>query len=1073
MLPMIYAELCPRCSGDLSAKEIEKGVCFKTGKRIGETFLEGEAEKFSEFFEKCIGARPRELQMTWAKRILQGDSFAALAPTGIGKTSFGIVISLFLAQRGKRSYAIMPTTPLVKQFYERAIEYSSKLGLNLEIVAYHSDMRKEEKEGAKKKIESGEFSVLVTTSQFLAKNFSLLRGKRFDFVFVDDVDSVLKASRNIDKILMLLNFSPDEIKSGERKKKRYGILMVSTATGRKGERTRVLRKLLDFDVGSVRDVVRNVEDIYFGEKNLKNLVDILKKFGKGGIIYTRSVNEAKEIHKALVEEGFAAGIVISEKSKEDLDKFAEGKLDILVGVASPYGALVRGIDLPEVIRYVVFYGLPVFGFSVSRIGDLPEGFLNSLGRMLLGDKSRNLSKEEMAREIERALSKDGVYGDILVKEGTVYFPDIRTYIQGSGRTSRLYSGGITKGASLILDSEDVVECFRRRLRYFDFQIKDLNDVDIPSLIKEIDEDRRKIRMKYEAEEIYKPLLFVVESPNKAKQISSFFGKPNMRIIGKAIVYEVPIGKYVVTIAPTIGHMVDLVTQRGYHGVIRTKEYFIPVYSYIRRCEKCGYQFTEGEICPRCGSEEIYRADEQIKVLRKLAFECGRVLVGTDPDTEGEKIAWDVYSLLRGYAKEFARAEFHEVTPRAIIEAINNPREFSENLVKAQVVRRIEDRWIGFELSSIVQKIFKNRNLSAGRAQTPTLGWIIERYRESKVKVRIAEIPELDIRIDFGEVFNKIKVEVVEEGEGERNPPPPYTTDSMLRDANNILHFSATKTMKIAQDLFELGWITYHRTDSTRVSDRGLYVAKEYLRDRFVGRRYSSEGAHECIRPTRAITSEELRRYISEGVIQTDVSKEHFLLYDLIFRRFMASQSPPAKIKFQRLKIKVKDREFYEERIVSVEGGFHEIYPYFIKTKKRLKEGEYIVKPRFLTVSKVLPYTQAEVIGEMKSRGIGRPSTYATILEKLFIRKYIRENRGRIIPTALGMSVYRFLVKNYEKFVSEETTRELERVMDEIEVGKRDYQDVLNELFKEIVSIKRISEKYGKKKLKGTRRLGNT
>ena len=204
----------------------------------------------------------------------------------------------------------------------------------------------------------------------------------------------------------------------------------------------------------------------------------------------------------------------------------------------------------------------------------------------------------------------------------------------------------------------------------------------------------------------------------------------------------------------------------------------------------------------------------------MAFECGRVLVGTDPDTEGEKIAWDVYSLLRGYAKEFARAEFHEVTPRAIIEAINNPREFSENLVKAQVVRRVEDRWIGFELSSIVQKIFKNRNLSAGRAQTPTLGWIIERYRESKVKVRIAEIPELDIRIDFGEVFNKIKVEVVEEGEGERNPPPPYTTDSMLRDANNILHFSAMKTMKIAQDLYELGWITYHRTDSTRVSERG-------------------------------------------------------------------------------------------------------------------------------------------------------------------------------------------------------------------------------------------------------------
>lgn len=255
-------------------------------------------------------------------------------------------------------------------------------------------------------------------------------------------------------------------------------------------------------------------------------------------------------------------------------------------------------------------------------------------------------------------------------------------------------------------------------------------------------------------------------------------------------------------------------------------------------------------------------------------------------------------MLRPYVSNIVRIEFHEVTKKAIIDAITNPRAISLSMVGAQLVRRIEDRWIGFGLSQIVQGKFNRRTLSAGRVQTPVLGWIIERYDESRkdkiyavtmtlsngVKVRLSIPPDKEELIKALKAMHRnkstdveIKVKVTKAGEAEEelNPAPPYTTDALLRDSANILGLSVEQTMAIAQELFESGLITYHRTDSTRVSNVGIGIAKEYISDRFgsdyfVGRAWGGGkevGAHECIRPTRPIDSDDLRNLLNTGLLQ--------------------------------------------------------------------------------------------------------------------------------------------------------------------------------------------------------------
>ncbi|MFN3622378.1 MAG: DNA topoisomerase, partial [Nitrososphaerales archaeon] len=329
---------------------------------------------------------------------------------------------------------------------------------------------------------------------------------------------------------------------------------------------------------------------------------------------------------------------------------------------------------------------------------------------------------------------------------------------------------------------------------------------------------------------------------------------------------------------------------GLYGVLDVNGLYVPVYSTIKRCFKCGYTFvSSSSTCPVCGSGNIHDKTSVIDSLRNLAKEVDLVIVGTDADAEGEKIAWDLHTAIKPFTGEVKRAEFHEVTRRALRESFKNLRDINLSLVEAQITRRIEDRWIGFELSQKLWKTFGSRRLSAGRVQTPVLGWIISRIYESKRSVREffelklenglkIIIPEnrmyrKELRHYMEELKNaqaeitELKAEVVEV-----NPPPPFTTDSMLKDASTSMGLGATETMALAQDLFELGLITYHRTDSHRVSQVGIEIARDYITSKFgsafvTPRVWHAEGAHECIRPTRSLDATRIRELMTLGLMR--------------------------------------------------------------------------------------------------------------------------------------------------------------------------------------------------------------
>ncbi|NPA76887.1 MAG: reverse gyrase, partial [Candidatus Diapherotrites archaeon] len=563
------------------------------------------------------------------------------------------------------------------------------------------------------------------------------------------------------------------------------------------------------------------------------------------------------------------------------------------------------------------------------------------------------------------------------------------------------------------------------------------------------------------------------SPNKARTIANFFGKPSVYRIGSIQGYEVTTGKYILNIVATRGHMFDLVTDRGIHGVELENDRFIPVYTTIKLCRRCGVQTVEN-VCPVCGSSE-YLEDAQWRVnaLRVFALESDYAIIGTDPDREGEKIAWDTALAISPYVPTLVRAEFHEVTRSAILKALEETREIDEHLVEAQIVRRVEDRWIGFELSSKLQKAFGNKTLSAGRVQTPVLGWIIQRNEEHKKSVAVF----LSARHDGGEVVfetafrttkeaeeyakgKKLVVQIAKRWEEDVNPLPPFSTDAMLKEATTRMKLGAKDVMALAQDLFEAGLITYHRTDTTRVFPAGMAVAKEYISDKFgaeryKGRQWGDGGAHECIRPTKPLDTETLMRLLREGELNIQgLTKRHLHLYSIIFERFIASQMIPAHVEKAEVVYRLGELERKDDAIVNVlEPGWFLVRPARIA---EIKEGEYTVETaKAFKMAKIPLYSQADVIALMKEKGIGRPSTYATIIQKLIDRKYVMESKtkGKLYPTPLGIRVHTFLSENYGQFVSEERTRQLEETLDAIAEGKMDYQEALWKTYAEIRQIR--------------------
>ncbi len=1148
--------------------------------------IENKIDEIENLFYGATGSKLWSAQRTWLKRALKGKSFAIIAPTGMGKTVFGIILAIYFASIGKKSYILLPTSLLAHQVYLKINKFLDRLNLqDIKVVAYHSIFSRSKCKKILNEIINGNYDILITTSYFLPRHFEKL-DKKFDFIFVDDVDSFIKSSKNVDKVLMLLGFNQEIIELGfkainlrskirklfrskyasqdqlniireellntENKIENFkrnnsiGILIVSGASirAKRTKRIKLFRELLGFEIGSKAEGIRNIVDMYIKPRK-RNIIDeairLVSILGDGGLIFIPMDKGSKYVN-IILDELSKRGIRATtyEKAKgKILEKYRSREYDVLVGVASYRSPLARGIDLPERVRYAIFIGVPKFKISLDiteefrpfkaiiLLANLRE-FIENPNELDLIDKYiielrrvagilKRDEIEKIASAIKQKIELEGFLGKIqklflkvalfleeilrrrdirtaiaksphlsiekLSGKPYIIVPDVIGYLQASGRTSRMYAGGVTKGLSIIIiDDEKAFNGLIRGLRWYveDIKFEKMTLRRIKKVIGQVDSDRRKVRMLLEGKilpefrDIVKTALLVVESPSKARTIAKFFGSPSKREINGVPVYEISTGDYILIIVASKGHIFDLVTQEGYHGVKIVKRNFIPIYSSIKRCRKCNEQFSDPiNICPICGG----KLDDKItviKVLQEIASEVDTLLIGTDADAEGEKIGWDIAQALAPYVREVKRIEFHEITKRALIKALNNPRELNLKLVESQILRRIEDRWIGFELSNKVQNKFNRRDLSAGRVQTPVLGWIVNRTKETRKSImdnfELTLENKLRIRLSLKKLRKKELEKIVEELKKsnckitkvtseivELNPYPPFSTDSMLREATLTLKLRTNEIMSIAQDLFELGLITYHRTDSIRVSSIGMNIARNYITEKW-GEEYvklrgwSKKGAHECIRPTRPIDAYRLKTLISIGIIRLAkrLTPKHYALYKLIFNRFIASQMKAAKVKKQIINAKVLNCEINIETFTEIiHPGYTLIYP--IKISPEVKKGTLkIIDVKHWRAPALPLYSEGDVIRLMKERGVGRPSTYAKILSTLLERRYVFQTPNRkLVATKLGENVYNYLKESFEKYVSEETTRQLEEKMNKVELGQMNYITILKELYSEL------------------------
>lgn len=1149
----IYKGLCPNCGNNISSERLYLGLpcdnCLKEeiskenlckyisqGKIKDICELKENLNNFKDTFVKSVNFEPWSLQETWAIRFFMDTSFALIAPTGIGKTTFGLVLSKYIIEKNLgKVYIIFPTNLLVNQAKERLIGF----GVNEEnILAYSSKFFKTKKlqDGAKKRIKSGEFKILITTTNFLYKNFEIIPKGEFKLIFIDDVDSILKRAKNIDKIIYLFGFEEvdiektyqfinlkrnllkSEVKENEKsinkfrelkeevekiKNKRKGVLIVSSATSNpKSSRIMLFRELFDFEIGRSQISLRNIEEIYeyLNEKDLYSLsLERIKKLGNGGLVFLSGDKTKEDLENYIA---FLNKNGVKAISYEDFDKkinaFKRGRVKVVVGFSSFKNPLARGLDLPEFVRFALFVGVPkirihlkfenfkgIYYFLLSLLPELTKRkiitdeeneklyksmkFLESF----LFIEEKDISKikikkiEKIIDELKAIFSNEEILQkiqdlkDIEIKKEnetlTIYLPDIIGYIQASGRVSRLYPGGLTKGLSyLIIDNIRLFESLKKKLNWMleDFEFKEVNNVNIDDILKEIDKDRDKVKKIKKGERIEEKIdfttsLVVVESPNKARTIANFFGKPLRRKVGDVDAYEISIENKFLIIVATKGHIYDLNKEEGIFGVLKRDQEFIPIFEPI--------------------DEDRYKIIESI---RKLGIEAKEIYLATDPDTEGEKISFDIFLTMNPINQNIKRIEFHEVTKKAFINSIKNMRDINYDLVKSQLLRRISDRWIGFTISQYIQRKLNSMNLSAGRVQTPVLEWIVNRFfdRERKLFVVSLEIDEEKIEFEFedknfGQWFfvNVKEIKVLKDSEEiEENFVKPFTTDTLLSNSSSKLKFSPQKTMELAQDLFELGLITYHRTDSIRVSDVGVKVAVEYIKENFGEeyikiRKFEKElHAHECIRPTRSIDSQELKSYIIYSNIQ-GITFDHIKLYDLIFKQFIASQMREVKLKKINLKYipicdskEMPDLGKKEKKLAQIlQNGYNLILPINLD---KIYEGQFKLKNKGYYYKPIHPpYTFSTLIQEMKEKGIGRPSTYAITIDKLLKRGYIYEKGGAIFPTQLGIEVINLIKKRKDiySFVRENYTKELEEVMDRIENRESDYKIELNKLYESL------------------------
>ena len=548
-------------------------------------------------------------------------------------------------------------------------------------------------------------------------------------------------------------------------------------------------------------------------------------------------------------------------------------------------------------------------------------------------------------------------------------------------------------------------------------------------------------------------LIIVESPSKARTIERYLGKE----------YRVEASN---------GHIKDLPAKK--FGVDVTDNF------------KAEYVVMPGKA-------------KIIKKLKERAAKVENIYLATDPDREGEAIAWHIATEVSGSGKNTRRVLFNEITPEGLKEGMANPRDVNMNLVNAQITRRIIDRIVGYTVSPFLGSVLY-RGLSAGRVQSVALRLVSERHeeiinfkpreywtldaeltseRQEMFTARLHRIaekkPEIASEADVKKIIEVVRdeefvVSNVEKKDIRKSPPPPFTTSTLQQDAASRLRLTPRRSMGIAQRLYEgvdigggepTGLITYMRTDSTRVSDSAVKSARNFLSSKYGGefipskpnvfrqKKKQVQDAHEAIRPTDpTLISDSLKGKIDDAELK---------LYQLIWQRFMASQMTPCILAQTTIDVEAGDEHLF--RIAgSVEkfAGFRKVYPP-VREREELFIPKEIAKGEKVTAEDFLPeqhfteppayYSQSSLIKELDAQGIGRPSTFSDIIAKLYDRKYVETGSRKLVPSDTGLLVNQILVENLPNIFDVKFTARMEEELDEIETGAEDYLTVLNDFYK--------------------------
>lgn len=557
-------------------------------------------------------------------------------------------------------------------------------------------------------------------------------------------------------------------------------------------------------------------------------------------------------------------------------------------------------------------------------------------------------------------------------------------------------------------------------------------------------------------------LVIVESPSKAKTIKKYLGS-NYDVIASQ------------------GHIIDL--PKSKLGV-DVEDNFKPQYITMK------------------GKAKI------VKEIKDKSKNKKEIYLATDPDREGEAIAWHIKNVLNIDDDKKCRIEFNEITKSAVKKAVSNARTIDLNLVDAQQARRILDRIVGYKISPILWKKVK-KGLSAGRVQSVALKIIIDREREIRnfkpveywsLSVNLLKDNTSFIANFYGDKKSKIelsnekqvndiikdidgkeyKVIDIKKSERKRNPAPPFTTSSLQQEASRKLGFNVKKTMMVAQKLYEAGHITYMRTDSVRISDDARAMAKEYINSKYGSKYYenryfktkaSAQDAHEAIRPSNILNG--LDAFES-------FSKDEQKLYTLILNRFLASQMATAIYDTTKVKISVADYIFNANGSVVKFDGFMKLYTEGKDDKDRTKReeleedentenilpnlevGDSLIQDKILSKQKFTEpparYTEASLVKTLEEKGIGRPSTYAPTISIIEERTYVEREKKYLFPTELGEIVNDLMENNFKDIVDEKFTAEMENNLDLVAEDKVNYVEMLKEFYTPFIKLIEDAEK---------------